>query len=39
MSYWSILFRLIAKKLKPRQLAEAQRLATEFQPQPEAAKQ
>src|ERR1700691_5394845 len=30
---------LIAKKLKPRQLAEAQRLATEFQPQQESAKQ
>jgi len=30
---------LLAKKLKPAQIAEAQRLATEFQPQKEAAKQ
>jgi uncharacterized protein len=30
---------LIAKKLKPGQIAEAQRLATEFQPQQESAKQ
>jgi hypothetical protein len=30
---------LIAKKLKPGQIAEAQRLATQFQPQQESAKQ
>src|ERR1700734_672649 len=30
---------LIAKKLKPGQIAEAQRLATQFQPQQETAKQ
>jgi TPR repeat protein len=30
---------LLAKKLKPAQIAEAQRLATEFQPKPESAKQ
>jgi TPR repeat protein len=30
---------LIAKKLKPGQIAEAQRLATQFQPRQEAAKQ
>jgi uncharacterized protein len=30
---------LLAKKLKPGQIAEAQRLATQFQPQQEAAKQ
>jgi hypothetical protein len=30
---------LLAKKLKPAQVAEAQRLATQFQPQPESPKQ
>jgi uncharacterized protein len=30
---------LIAKKLKPAKIAEAQHLASEFQPQPESAKQ
>jgi hypothetical protein len=30
---------LLAKKLKPAQIVEAQRLASQFQPQPEAAKQ